>query len=213
MRALLPVALVVALVAGPALAQTVSLPKRTYAPGEAVVVTVTNVASPRDWVTVVPAGTPTDSYGSWDWVEQAGSLTFTGLAPGAYEVRAYCCWVPGRPGHGGYNVRSRVAFTVGARGGGSGQQVSLSVPSRVGVGERIVVEYTAEPAHESDWISIAPVGAADDAYVRWDYTGGFTSGIEGFDGLGAGRYEARFYCCWAETSSYAVVARRTFVVE
>ncbi len=46
----------------------------------------------RDWITIVPLGTPTDKYGAWVYLEGevAGTYKFTRhYAPGVYEVRAY----------------------------------------------------------------------------------------------------------------------------
>jgi hypothetical protein len=108
------IALLLLLLSPTAMAFNVSTTKATYAEGEQITVTYNGFVSDTDWITIVSQGTPTDSYGEWSYTRGSawGSMTFKGLKPGTYEVRAYCCWQPGRPGHGGYNVKARHTFNV-----------------------------------------------------------------------------------------------------
>jgi hypothetical protein len=65
--------------------------------------------SRHDWITIVPAGAPEDTYGEWAWLGQpAGTHRFGRLlAPGRYEVRAYEDWPAGE-----FTVRARATFEV-----------------------------------------------------------------------------------------------------
>ena len=44
-----------------------------------------------EWITIVPAGTPTSVYDQWTYLKgkTEGTLDFKGLPPGTYEVRAF----------------------------------------------------------------------------------------------------------------------------
>ena len=83
-----------------------------YAPGEPIVVHFTGLpGSAGDWITVIAADEPDDTYRAWSYTGgvTSGQLSFDALAPGDYEVRVYFDWPAG-----GYTVRSRYVFTVGA---------------------------------------------------------------------------------------------------
>ncbi len=78
----------------------------------------------------------------------------------------------------------------------------------------IAVEYSVKgEAWKSDWITVVPAGTPDKKYAEYHYTDGKKSGTMTFRGLSPGRYEARFYCCWNETSKYEVQARYAFSVK
>ncbi len=115
--------LVLTVAAGSAEAWSVSPSKGRYAPGEQIVIRFSNFSDPRDWISVVKAGSPSNHYvdGYWTYIDRdSGAHTFRGLPAGTYEVRAYCCW---GSTHGGYNIRAKATFVVGqgpAAGGGGG---------------------------------------------------------------------------------------------
>lgn len=46
---------------------------------------------PDEWITIVPVGTPPSNYDQWTYLngKKEGTLTFKGLKPGKYEVRAF----------------------------------------------------------------------------------------------------------------------------
>ena len=65
----------------------------------------------QDWVSVVHAGTPDDTYEStWAYTggQRSGSYHAGRLEPGEYEARLYLDWPAG-----GYQVVERVRFRVG----------------------------------------------------------------------------------------------------
>ncbi len=63
----------------------------------------------RDWINVVPADASDSTWGTWWYAEGAssGKRSVDLEEPGEYEIRVYFDW----PG-GGYNVQSRLRFTV-----------------------------------------------------------------------------------------------------
>ncbi|MEW6366900.1 MAG: hypothetical protein AB1714_19915 [Acidobacteriota bacterium] len=94
----------------PASAPSLGTDKAVYAPNEPIVVTFSGMpGAAQDWLTIAPAGSSAQTYGQWFFTggKAEGTLTFHGLAPGHYEVRAYYDW----PG-GGYDVIGRWAITV-----------------------------------------------------------------------------------------------------
>ena len=62
-----------------------------------------------DWITLVKADSPDDTYGEWFYTEgqQSGSYSFETLDPGDYEIRVYFDWPAG-----GFTVQKRVKISV-----------------------------------------------------------------------------------------------------
>jgi len=98
-----------------ALAFSVQTEKSNYQAGETIKVRFSGFATSKDWISIAYKGESSKDYESYKYTNgaQYGTLSFGGLPEGLYEVRAFCCWQPGRPGNGGYNIKSRYAFTVG----------------------------------------------------------------------------------------------------
>lgn len=88
--------------------------------------------------------------------------------------------------------------------------VSTTRPS-LSPGELIEIVYDNLPGNQSDWIAIAPRGAADDYYDEWFYTGGVRSGRYVFNGRDEGVYEVRVYHDWPE-GAYVVQERAAVFV-
>ncbi len=89
---------------------TLKSDKTIYNVGEPVVVTYGGLpGNQRDWVTVVPLGTPADNWGEWTYTDGKASGTFKveDLAPGAYEARVYLDWPSG-----GFDIARRWYFSV-----------------------------------------------------------------------------------------------------
>lgn len=63
----------------------------------------------NDWITLVKADTPDDTYGEWFYTEgeDSGSYSFQAVEPGDYEIRVYFDWPAG-----GFTVQQRVKITV-----------------------------------------------------------------------------------------------------
>jgi hypothetical protein len=83
--------------------------KPVYLTDEDIEVTFGGFGTPgADWITIVEESSPTNSYAEWHYTEAAqGKLQFEGLAPGAYQVRAYFNWP-----NGGYDVKATYALKV-----------------------------------------------------------------------------------------------------
>ncbi|MBV5260501.1 hypothetical protein FLX56_18995 [Synechococcus moorigangaii CMS01] len=88
----------------------ISTNKTVYQANESILVSYANLpGNAGDWITIVPANAPDDSYNEWFYTDgqRSGSRQFNGLTPGNYEVRVYYNWPDG-----GYVVQDRYAFTV-----------------------------------------------------------------------------------------------------
>ena len=166
-------------------AQSVNPSKKVYAPGEAIVISYSGfVGTTRDWIGIAAKGLADDKYTVWQYTSgsSSGSLTFTGLAYGEYEVRGYF--------NNGADVKARNYIRVG----NIDQNVSAKTEKpNYKPGEKIVVVFAGLPGNRSDWIGIATPGTADDKYVLWQNTNSQQSGKLDFQGLAEGSYEVRTY--------------------
>lgn len=84
--------------------------REVFAAGEAISVTYAGLpGNAKDWITIVGANAPENTYGEWFYTQgqRSGTRAFKGLGPGAYEIRVYFNWPAG-----GYTVRSRFPFSV-----------------------------------------------------------------------------------------------------
>ncbi|MBE9139294.1 hypothetical protein IQ254_19175 [Nodosilinea sp. LEGE 07088] len=82
----------------------------TYAPGDAITVEFAGLpGNAQDWITVVEATAPDDTYGEWFYTDgqRSGSHSFSGLPAGIYEVRVYFNWPDG-----GYVVQERDRLVI-----------------------------------------------------------------------------------------------------
>ncbi len=163
---------------------TTTTDKTTYGGAESVVVSYTGlVGRPNDWVALAPLGSPPTSYvGRVDTGGTvSGSRAFVAPPPGQYVARTYL--------NGETTVQAESApFTV--TGGASIASEKTSYASN----EQGVFRFAGMSGSSTDWIAIAPVGAAANGYVRWSYIQGRTSGTWPLSlaGLG-GTYVARAY--------------------
>ncbi|HYO45703.1 MAG TPA: LCCL domain-containing protein [Gemmatimonadota bacterium] len=86
--------------------------RESFSPGEAIVVRFEGFPGyAQDWIEISPVGASDESYGEYQYLggQTAGTLQFSGLPPGTYEVRGRFDWP-----NGGYAVRTRSTFTVTA---------------------------------------------------------------------------------------------------
>jgi hypothetical protein len=83
-------------------AATVTLEKTTFAASDTIKVTYDKMpGSSGDWITIVPATHPNNSWCSWQWSSgTTGTQYYGALPPGEYEVRMYYNWT-GYSGSGG----------------------------------------------------------------------------------------------------------------
>lgn len=131
---------------------TLSAPDEAVA-GSDITVSWNARVHPRDYVTVVPVGTPDDQTAGYSRVrdDSRTTLRMPGEA-GEYELRYIL--------QADQQVMARHSISLLA------PEVTLRAPDRVPAGERLVVHY--EPAiHPRDYITIVPSGAPDDAYESY----------------------------------------------
>ena len=87
-----------------------STDKAIYAPTDKITVTFSGFPGNKlDWITIVAAGKPDDTYNQWHYTDgkKTGTLVFNKLAPGDYEVRGFFNWPDG-----GYIVHTRAKIKV-----------------------------------------------------------------------------------------------------
>jgi Ca-activated chloride channel homolog len=152
----------------------------------------------RNWITVVPVDADDDVYLDWSYVDGgAGEVTLRlPDAPGTLEAR-YLLTLP----EGGTQVVGRSApFTSTA------VTASLQAPDEIGAGARFDVSWSG-PNQGSDFITVVPVGADDNAYQSFVYVdaGSPNQLIASVD---PGRYEIRYVTGQSNT----VLARRPLLV-
>ena len=190
--------------------QQVATQKTTYAPSEPILVNYANLpGNSGDWITIVPANAPDNSYEEWFYTDgqRSGSRQFKGLAAGSYEVRVYHNWP-----NGGYVVQDRYRFTVGTQTVTPINNRHISTNKTVyQANEPIMVNYANLPGNRQDWITIVAANAPDDSYGEWFYTQGQRSGSRQFRGLAPGNYEVRVYYNWS-AGGYVVQDRYAFTV-
>ncbi|CAN5366105.1 hypothetical protein BH11MYX1_BH11MYX1_20600 [soil metagenome] len=72
----------------------------------------------------------------------------------------------------------------------------------------VTLSYSGLPGNTYDWVAVSAASSADTSYLRYNFTGGATSGTATYAGLPAGSYEARAYV----DDSYTVLARSSFTI-
>jgi len=150
-------------------------------PGSTVSVAVADgPANTTDWVGLFVAGSPDTAYLDWRYLNGTTTPPATGTPTGAisfltpntagnYEVRLFA-----------HNAFDRLAISTTIVVDASPAQVTVNgvaSPSTVTVtvGERLSVGVSTGPANATDWIGLYPAGAADGAYLAWQYLNGSTS--------------------------------------
>ncbi len=94
------------------LAQKVTTSKDVYETNEPIIVNYSGLPGNKgDWITVVSEGTAAEEYGQYFWTDsrRAGSMDFSGLPAGKYEVRVYYNWPDA-----GYKISLSHGFEVKA---------------------------------------------------------------------------------------------------
>ncbi len=87
-----------------------SIPKDVFQQGDAITVNFFDMpGNGQDWITVVPEGSPNDTWGDWRYTDgkNSGTYELPVLKSGKYELRAYYDYP-----HGGYAIQDRLKFTV-----------------------------------------------------------------------------------------------------
>ncbi|MFC3726227.1 VWA domain-containing protein [Neoaquamicrobium sediminum] len=110
---------------------------------------------PRDYVTIVPAGSADGTYADYDRMQGRSEGELRAPAePGLYEVRLQL--------DVGDRVLARTPIEV------VDAEVSVSAPAQVVVGSAFPVAWQGEGLHPRDYVTIVPAGAADGTYADYD---------------------------------------------
>lgn len=171
-----------------AFAQTLSLPKTVYAPGEKIVVSYSGFSGDaKDWIDVVPASySDGQGQGNWQYTNGAtsGTMEFAGKPYGEYEVRGFFR-------NESTPVRVRFRFNVG----NIDQNIQAKTEKPVYLpSEKVKVTFSGFPGNSKDWIDVVPAAYADgQGQGNWQFTNGTQSGTMEFNGFPEGNYEVRVF--------------------
>lgn len=176
----------------------VSTDKATYASGENVVLSWTNLPGNMfDWVAISPAGSAASSYIDFVYTNGAtsGSHVFAGLPAGNYEARAYL--------DNKYAILAMSTFSI------AGSTTITTDALIYNAGDTVNVAWYNTPGNAMDYVAIATAGAPANMIVAQVSTGGATNGTAPFSGLAAGDYEARAYL----NGTFTILATSTFTIK
>ncbi|MBM1818091.1 VWA domain-containing protein [Sulfitobacter pseudonitzschiae] len=110
---------------------------------------------PRDYVTIVPAGSADGTYADYDRMQGRSEGELRAPAePGLYEVRLQL--------DVGDRVLARTPVEV------VDAEVAVSAPAQVVVGSAFPVTWQGEGLHPRDYVTIVPAGSADGTYADYD---------------------------------------------
>jgi hypothetical protein len=157
-------------------------------------VTWTGPDYPRDFITLVPAGTAEGQYATYAYTTKGSPLTLRAPdAAGQYELRYLL-------GTGSYRTLGRRTITVG------GTDASLEAPAAADAGSKIEVTWQG-PDNRQDFITIVPADAVEHEYDAYAYTAhGNPAALYAPEVAGA--YEIRYL----SGQSYATLASRALTV-
>lgn len=156
-------------------------------------------AADGSFVAIVAPDAPDGDFAAWArLVEEGRSLVHAPGNPGRYEVRH----VLNAPGGAQVLARQPITLTPAA--------ATLTAPDAAQRGEALTVRFTG-PRGSGDFVTIVPVGAADDAYESWMGTDGDATEWEVAAPAAPGAYEIR-YVLRAEREGGQVLVRRTLTV-
>jgi len=186
-------------------AASITTDKSVYGSNESILANFTEMLGDnQDWIGVYPAGSSNDwaNVIQWEWSggDTAGSVNFTPLPIGVYEVRAFY--------QNSFNLEASYAFSV--EDNGNAVVVTLDKASYIPT-EAIAVTFENMSGNTQDWIGIYPAGSSNDwgNVVQWNWTGGVVNGSVNFNALPVGNYEARAFF----NNSFNLEAQQAFTVE
>ncbi len=131
----------------------------------------------KDYITIVPTGSPPELYADYEYTRSGNPVTLTApVEPGEYEVRFN--------NEAGHNTLATAPINV------TDVQASLTAPASVAAGSEFAVSWTG-PAYARDFITIVAPDAEESAYlsyfdIRNENPGKLTAPDE------PGRYELRY---------------------
>jgi hypothetical protein len=112
---------------------------------------------PRDFITVVPVGTPEGQYGVYTYTEKGSPLTVRAPdATGDYEIRYLM-------GSGRYRSLGSIPIAI------TGTDAALEMPATVAAGAAFDIRWQG-PDNVQDFIAIVPAGAPPRSYDAYVYT-------------------------------------------
>ena len=154
--------------------------------------------SSSNWLTVAAAGSAPDAYLAYAYLPEAasGTVSLAGQPAGDYEVRLFLDWA----GTYAYDVTVVRKVTV------KDWLPTLGAPAQLAPSTPIEVGFSDVPVSGSNWVTVAAVGSAPDAYLAYAYLPETESGTVSLAGQPAGEYEVRLFLDWAGTLSYDVKA-------
>ncbi len=128
----------------------------TAVAGQDLVVTWTGPDYNNDYISVALTGSEDNTYINYTYTRDGSPLTLEmPTEPGDYEIR----YVMNQD----RKVIARRAVSIGAVNAG------LTIPQTAPAGSVLLVEWTG-PDYDNDYISVAPVGADDNDYIKYTYT-------------------------------------------
>jgi Ca-activated chloride channel homolog len=123
--------------------------------GATIKVDWTGPDAQNDYIAIAPVGADDDDYDAYSYTREGSPLELTlPLAPGDYELRYVL--------NGDRKVLARAPISLTAIA------ATLDAPDSAGAGSELAVGWTG-PGYDRDFVSIAPVGADDGAYVGYAY--------------------------------------------
>ncbi|HEV7714494.1 MAG TPA: hypothetical protein VGO53_02795, partial [Steroidobacteraceae bacterium] len=132
---------------------TLTAPDSAPVGGE-VAVTVTGSTNPRDFVGIVPKGSPEHTYDAYVYVQKPGEVKVRAPStPGEYEIRLMGAGSP-------YPTLARRPLRMDA------VMASVEGPAEVAAGAKFEVRWSG-PAYERDFVAI---GDASQRYITYVYT-------------------------------------------
>lgn len=164
----------------------------------------------QDWITLVEADKPDNTFGQWFYTQgkRSGTHKFNPVKKdGIYEIRVYYNWPDGK-----YEVKDRIKVHVGKDivTASSGYFNLQSSGHRAN--QKINIEFINLPGNKQDWITLVEANKPDNTFGQWFYTQGKRNGTHSFNGVPAGTYELRLYFNWPD-GKYEVKGRETIIVK
>lgn len=151
--------------------------------------------NPRDYITIVKAGAPEQTYHRYVYVSKGNPITLAAPdAPGEYEARYLSAQ--------GNHTLARAKLTVGNLTG------TISGPAEVPAGEHFKVTWKG-PDNPRNFITVVPKGAREGEYsASYAYTRPGANPVNLLAPLQPGEYELR----WSTAESYYTIARAALKV-
>lgn len=140
--------------------KVVAVSASVTAPASAAIASTISIAwqgpnHPRDFITLVPAGSAEGSYDAYTYTSKGSPLTLTApTQPGNYEIR----YLSGR----GYKTLGRTAITI------TDTSASVQFTSPARIGQQLSVQWSG-PANPREYITVVKAGSGEREYAQYTY--------------------------------------------